>query len=109
MRNKLLAVSGVAGLGTALGAISGGILGALGGLGVTVLFFIYTILPWAHDQVQNAPEWYWVAIVMGLVPTAIVLIVALLIGVIIGALIFGLIALLMTGGLAAVVAQAKKS
>jgi len=108
MRNKLLGITGVAGLASTLGAVSGGMLGALGGLGVTVLFFIYTILPWANDQVRNAPEWYWVAIVMGLVPTAVVLIVALAIGVIVGALIFGLIALLMTGGFAAVVAQAKK-
>lgn len=109
MRNRLLAFSGLAGLGTTLGGLFGAGVGALGGVGVTILFFIYTILPWAHDQVRNAPEWYWVAVTMGLVPTGLLLIVAVVIGSIIGALVFGAMALLLTGGLAAVVTQARKS
>lgn len=109
MRNKFFAAGTVTGLATGIAALGGGLLGTLAGLGVTILFFIYTILPWAADQTRNAPEWYWVAITMGLVPTIVVLFVAVVIGISIGAVVFSFIALALTGGLATIVAQSKKS
>ncbi len=109
MKNKFLALSGLAGLGTGISAVIGGGLGVLAGIGVTILFFIYTILPWAQQQTVRAPEWYGVAIIMGLVPTIVVLVVAVLVGAVLGGLLLGLLAFLVVAGTASLVSLRRKA
>jgi len=103
MIKKLIATAGAGGIGAVIGGLVGGILGVLG----TGLYSAFFIIPYFTAQTQTAPDWLWVAIVIGLVPSAIVVLLGLIVGIALGALVVGLCSMLFVGVMAAVATRNK--
>jgi hypothetical protein len=89
---QLLAFTGLTGIGSTIGGVLGGLLGAV----IAGVYSFFYVIPYFTAQSQNAPEWYWVMVVVGLIPSAIVVLIGLVIGVVLGAIGLGLLAMLLT-------------
>jgi hypothetical protein len=92
MVDKILAVTGLSGAGAVIGGGLGGLLGLL----ISGVVSIFYIIPYFTAQTQTAPDWFWVAVVIALIPSAIVVLIGLVVGIVLGAVALGLPSMVLT-------------